>query len=154
MVKKVYIDTSVVGAYYDKEFKYWTKLFFNSVERGEFKLAISEILYAELSNAPLRIREILQKIQENNKIYVEYNSDARKLADEYLNSNVVGHKSITDCRHIATATVNQVEVLASWNFKHIVNLNKIHLYNGVNIQQGYKSIEIRTPREILNYENR
>jgi len=60
---------------------------------------------------------------------------------------------LTDCRHIAIATVNNIGILTSWNFKHIVNLNKIRLYNEVNINEGYASLEIRTPRELLTYEN-
>tara|TARA_Y100001972_G_scaffold129275_1_gene195975 strand:- start:2652 stop:2867 length:216 start_codon:yes stop_codon:yes gene_type:complete len=70
-----------------------------------------------------------------------------------LEANIVGKTSLTDCRHIATASVNEIDILTSWNFKHIVNLDKIHLYNGVNLQNGYRTIEIRTPRELLTYED-
>jgi hypothetical protein len=52
--------------------------------------------------------------------------------------------------HIALATLNNADVLASWNFKHIVNLDRIRLYNSINLRLGYRLIEIRTPREILN----
>ena len=54
--------------------------------------------------------------------------------------------------HIAIATIYNADVLASWNFKHIVNLNRIRLYNSINMRIGYKILEIRTPREILNME--
>ncbi len=84
---------------------------------------------------------------------MELTSDIEALARKYINSQIVGIKSLVDCRHIATATVNEIEILTSWNFKHIVNLNKIHLYNGVNLQNGYRSVEIRTTREIVNYED-
>lgn len=45
---------------------------------------------------------------------------------------------------------NKVDILVSWNFKHIVNLNRIRLYNATNLKYGYQILEIRTPREILN----
>lgn len=54
-----------------------------------------------------------------------------------------------DALHIAISTTYNVNVLASWNFKHIVNLNRIRLYNAVNIKNGYSVLEIRSPREII-----
>ena len=153
MVKTVYIDTSVVGGYFDQEFELWTKLFFDSVRKGYFMVVVSELLTQELHYAPERVKTFLDTIPENCKIYVELTQESEDLAKAYINNEIVGVKSLTDCRHIATATVNNIGLLTSWNFKHIVNLDKIHLYNGVNLQKGYRTIEIRTPREILNYED-
>ena len=78
--------------------------------------------------------------------------DAEDLADEYIIAKVVGKSSLNDCIHIATATINNADIIASWNFKHIVNLTRIQGYNGVNKIKGYKEIEIRTPKEILYYD--
>ncbi|MEQ9424653.1 MAG: hypothetical protein RJQ09_09565 [Cyclobacteriaceae bacterium] len=153
MVRKVYIDTSVVGGFFDDEFKLWTEMFFNSVKKGEFIIVISELLTEELNLAPKQIQRFLNKFSDNQKHYVEMSPESEELANYYIKNKIVGIKSLTDCRHIALATVNEIEILTSWNFKHIVNLNKIQLYNGVNLQRGYRTIEIRTPREIVNYEN-
>lgn len=57
-----------------------------------------------------------------------------------------------DAPHIALATVGRADVLVSWNFKHIVNLQRIHGYNSVNLRKGHQMIEIRTPREVLSDE--
>ena len=73
------------------------------------------------------------------------------LADKYIAGKVVGRASLEDCRHIALATINRVDVLASWNFKHIVNLDRIKGYNSVNLKLGYPIIEIRTPQELVRY---
>jgi hypothetical protein len=54
--------------------------------------------------------------------------------------------------HIALATIHNADVLVSWNFKHIVNVNRIRGYNTVNLNNGFKALDIRTPTEILNYE--
>lgn len=62
-------------------------------------------------------------------------------------------KSRVDAQHIATATISRVDVLVSWNFKHIVNLEKIHGYNSVNLRLGYPILEIRTPIEVIDYED-
>jgi len=153
MIRKVYIDTSVVGGYFDEEFEFWTKLFFDSVTNGKFKIATSTLLNTELLNAPQQVKKFLNNIPSEHKIKANYNEEAKILANKYLEANIVGKSSLTDCRHIAIATVNEIEILTSWNFKHIVNLDKIHLYNGVNLQNGYRTIEIRTPRELLTYED-
>ena len=74
------------------------------------------------------------------------------LADSYISEKVVGKTSLADCRHIALATVSKVDVLASWNFKDIVNLDKIKGYNSVNLRLGFTMIEIRSPKDLINYE--
>ena len=76
--------------------------------------------------------------------------EAMKLAETYINEGARTNKSYNDALHIALATINLADVLSSWNFKHIVNLNRIRLYNSINLRLGYHMIEIRTPREILN----
>ena len=70
-----------------------------------------------------------------------------------ITEKVVGKTSLEDCRHIALATINKVDVLASWNFKHIVNLDRIKGYNSVNLKLGYQMIEIRSPKDLINYGN-
>ena len=74
------------------------------------------------------------------------------LAENYLVAKVVGKTSIEDCRHISLATVCKADILVSWNFRHIVNVERINGYNSVNLKQGYKAIDIRTPKEVLHYE--
>lgn len=75
------------------------------------------------------------------------------LAESYLAEKVVGASSRVDCYHIAMATCLKVDTLVSWNFKHIVNVQKIYGYNAVNLLNGYKTIEIRNPREVFDYED-
>ena len=84
---------------------------------------------------------------------VRLSKDASELADKYIEAKVVGKTSKADCQHIAIATVCHADVLVSWNFKHIVNLDRIRGYNGINFQNGHQMIEIRTPKEIFNYGN-
>lgn len=66
---------------------------------------------------------------------------------------MVGNKSRADCYHIAIATILKVDLLVSWNFKHIVNIGKIKGYNAVNMLNDYRTLEIRSPREIFDYDN-
>ncbi len=116
-------------------------------------MVISELLVEELKPAPEHIRDFIYTLPEDQVLVARYGDDAYKLADRYQEAGIVGPTSLTDCRHIATATVNGINILASWNFKHIVNLSKIRLYNAVNLENGHNVLEIRTPRELLDYEN-
>lgn len=83
---------------------------------------------------------------------VEVTEEAYELAQKYLDEKVVGHTSADDCRHIATATINKVDYLVSWNFKHIVNVFRIRGYNSINLRCGYTQLDIRSPKEIVNNE--
>ena len=84
---------------------------------------------------------------------IELTAEAILLADTYIKEKVVGKTSLEDCRHIALATINKLDVLASWNFKHIVNLDRIKGYNSVNYRLGYPMIEIRSPKDLIHYED-
>lgn len=149
MAQTVYLDTSVIGGEFDDEFKFWTKMFFDQVNEGLFLLAISDLLEGELMGAPEHVNSRFAELQKLETLELKFGPEAETLSQEYINEQIVGHKSLVDCQHIATATVNNIDILVSWNFKHIVNLNKIRLYNAVNLKNGYKPVEIRTPREIL-----
>lgn len=70
----------------------------------------------------------------------------------YIEEKVVGKTSLADCLHIAIATINRADFLLSWNFKHVVNVQRIRGYNWINIKNGYKELEIRSPREFVKYE--
>lgn len=71
------------------------------------------------------------------------------MAESYLRRGIIGKGSQNDVLHVAIATVGRADVVVSWNFKHIVNLGRIRLFNSVNIEHGYGIIEIRTPKEVL-----
>ena len=151
MIKRVYIDTSVFGGYFDEEFSEDTISFFESVRNGEITLIVSDILEAELLGAPNSVKQLFYELPNDFIEKVRLSKDASILADKYIAAKVVGKTSRADCQHIAIATLCHADVLVSWNFKHIVNLNRIRGYNGINLQQGYQLIEIRTPKEIFDY---
>ncbi len=152
MIRRIYIDTSVVGGYFDKEFSEVTILFFERVLRDKTVLIVSELLRAELIKAPEQVKKMLSSLPKNQIELVELTEEATLLADKYIEENVVGKTSRADCQHIAMATLSKVDVLVSWNFKHIVNLERIRGYNSINMREGYPILEIRSPKEIFSYE--
>ena len=149
MVLKIYIDTSVLGGVYDDEFRDWSTKLIEEFKEGIKIAVISDITLRELEDAPQKVKEVLDEIPDSNKEYVVLNEEARKLAEYYIKEGVVSENYLVDAQHIAIATVYKVDVLVSWNFKHIVNLQKIKLYNAINLKYGYTLLEIRSPREVI-----
>jgi hypothetical protein len=150
--QRIYIDTSVVGGFFDKVFERETKLLFQRLENKDFIFVISNLLREELKDAPEHVRNLLDNYSNDNFETVELTEEAKDLADKYIVENVVGSTSLDDCRHIALATINKVDVLVSWNFRHIVNLTRIRGYNGVNLKNGYQTLEIRNPKDLIDHE--
>ena len=151
MIKSAYLDTSVFGGYYDEEFSSNTIPFFERIIDERIGIFISGLLIAELADAPDEVKELVNQIPEDQRILIGLTEEARNLANKYIEEKVVGQTSRADCQHIAMATIAKADVLVSWNFKHIVNLDKIRGYNGINLMMGYNTIEIRTPKEIERY---
>ena len=111
---------------------------------------VSNLTRDELEGAPDKVRDILASVPEDFMEEVFLGGEAEALADRYIDEKVVAPRHIIDARHIALATVERVDVLASWNFKDIVNLDRIRAFNAVNLRLGYPLLEIRSPREVLH----
>jgi len=148
---KLYFDTSVIGGYFDDEFSEDTIEIFNEVKNETYNLAISDLTVRELIKAPENVRTLLQE-KEIKFEQILVTQEAIELATEYIKEKVVGQTSFDDCIHIATATINKIDILVSWNFKHIVNIQRIRGYNSINLRNGYQTLEIRSPKDIINYE--
>lgn len=152
MKPRLYFDTSVFGGVYDKEFEEETKQLFEMVKAGKVVCVYSDLTEFELENAPEKVKEHFVNLPSSHIEYVEITEEMNQLANAYIHEKVVGETSIDDCRHIACATLNKVDYLISWNFKHIVNVFRIRGYNSINLKNGYSQLDIRSPKEIIGNE--
>jgi hypothetical protein len=154
MVQRVYIDTSVIGGCFDEEFKFWSNLLVNEFLSGQKIAIISDITIDEIHDAPqIVINKLDQVLKSEYKELIGSDDEVVELAESYILEGAVSKKYYEDALHIALSTINKASVLASWNFKHIVNLERIRQYNAVNIKKGYSLLEIRSPREIVKFED-
>lgn len=117
MIQKIYIDTSVIGGYFDEEFAFYTKLFFKKVEQGKFKIILSDILTTELKGAPEDVLKFYDSIPKNQIEYVDQTEDSIQLGEQYLNEGVIGKTNRTDCRHIALATLINADIIGQLEFQ-------------------------------------
>ncbi len=152
MIPRIYIDTSVIGGCLDDEFATWSKLLFDEFRSGIKTAVVSDLTLRELEGAPEDVKEILSTLPDTAVENVFLTEEAEKLALGYLENKVVSSKHLADAQHIAIASVERVDVLVSWNFQQIVNLDRIHAFNSVNLKQGYPILEIRSPMEVIHGE--
>jgi len=145
---RVYIDTSVFGGTQDEEFRLQSEALFEQVRRGRYLLLISEVTLAELSGAPARVQEAFLALPAEHIVQVPVGEEAERLADAYIAAGVLGPARRGDALHVAAATIARSDVIVSWNFKHIVNYQRIHQFNGVNALKGYPELEIHSPLEM------
>ena len=152
-MQRFYFDTSVFGGAFDKEFEEATLQLFERVKLGQVICMFSDLTETELLNAPEQVKQHFKKLPKQNIERVIVTDEILTLASKYVAENVVGQTSFDDCIHIATATIYKADILVSWNFKHVVNVYRIRGYNSINIRSNYQPLEIRSPKEILEYED-
>lgn len=153
MKRRIYTDTSAIGGCLDEEFAVSSKRLFQRFAGGNDVLVLSDLTRLELERAAEAVRALVDQLPQAAIEEIRLTPEARELAEQYLAAKVIGQGSLLDAQHIATATVHRVDVLVSWNFKHIVNINRIHGYNSVNLRLGYPMLEIRSPREVIPDED-
>jgi predicted nucleic acid-binding protein len=150
--ERYYIDTSVIGGCLDDEFRKASKSLISEFINGNKIAIISDITRAELSKAPKKVRQIVENIPEEFIEEVYLTEESNELSIDYLQEKVISKRFLADSQHIAIATVIKADIIISWNFKHIVNIERIRGYNSVNIKRGYGTVEIRSPWEIVGYD--
>jgi hypothetical protein len=132
------------------EFKEYSNKLLEEFKQGKNKMMLSNLVGDELIEAMEEIKNKVIQVPFIHTIYTKTPSKAYALAWTYIVEKILREEDHTDALHIATATLQGADILASWNFKHIVNKGKIPVFNKINIERGFRTIKIKTPREILN----
>jgi hypothetical protein len=137
---------------FDEEFETASKMFFDAVKKGSFNLITSELVREEIQVGPQKVLDIFEEFLVIAEI-AEITDSALKLQQAYVQAGIVSEKYATDAMHVALATVSNADLVVSWNFKHIVNFQKIPLYNAVNTLNGFAKIAIYSPLEVIENED-
>jgi hypothetical protein len=148
---RIYLDTSVLGGCFDPEFAPWSAGLLDDFRAGRFRPVLSDLLAVEVARAPEQVRSVYAELLGLGAEQVTVSAPALDLLALYEARSVLGPKYRADMLHIALATVADVDILVSWNFKHIVRFDKIRLFNAANLEQGYKALAIHSPREVTSY---
>lgn len=149
---RIYLDTSVLGGCFDEEFAEWSNALLRDFAEGSFVPILSEVVASEIQDAPDSVRGVYDLLIRGTHEFALVTEEVTQLAEAYQERGVLTPKYYDDGLHIALASVNEVDVLVSWNFKHIVHFDKIRLFSAVNLEQGYKPLQIFSPREVARAE--
>lgn len=158
---KIYLDTSIINFLYADdapEKKEITVEFFDRfIRTGSYTTFISNIVTAEIEETKdyLKRSKLLQVLKDYpiNHVDIQSSDEIKLLANLYLNQNIIPKNKVADAFHVAITVANNIEVLVSWNFRHLANVNKERKINAVNLANNFvHSIRIVTPLELLSYE--
>jgi len=147
---RIYVDTSVIGGCFDKEFAEWSIALMEDFRDRRFQCVVSDVTAAEVAMAPDAIQDLFEELLSRSE-RLEVTRSALELLSAYESHAILGPRFRNDMLHIAIATVSEVDVVVSWNFKHIVRLDKIRLFNAVSLELGYRTLSIYSPREVATH---
>lgn len=159
---KIYLDTSVINFLHADdapEKKEITVDFFeNIIKLSICDTIVSEYVLAEIKRTPNVIRRNqLMKVFEDYPIAVLPNpsvTEVKVLSVAYLDQGILPQKNFVDALHVAFCTVEKLDFLISWNYRHLANINKEIRFIGKNYELGYLNrFRIVTPTELIGYEN-
>jgi predicted nucleic acid-binding protein len=145
---EIYIDTSVIGGYFDDEFRDETRRLWTLRKKSLFSFKTSIVTLEEISRAPAKVRDLFAKTFGEDSILTT-SPEAEQLAQAYMERGVVPQKYFDDALHVAICTLARINYLASWNFKHLANLQRENAFNGVNLLHGYAQVRIVSPKQLI-----
>ena len=144
----VYTDCSVFGGTEDDDFAEASRRFFGLVHKGRYLVLVSQLVLDEVERAPEEVRVVLAGLPPESVLEVPFDGEVTELAQAYVDAGVLGNRHLADALHVAAATVARADLILSWNFRHLVNFDRVRRFNGVNALNGYQPIEIRSPLEV------
>ena len=145
----LYLDTSVIGGYFDAEFQADTRALWRLKEAGRFRFVSSQLVIDELVKAPERVKELMRASFDVEDV-LDVSVEMEELAAAYMAQKVVPAAFADDAQHVAVCSVARLDFLVSWNFKHLANVRRESGFNAVNLLQGYPPVRIVAPTFLIH----
>jgi len=154
---KIYLESTLFNFYVDEDRGFAhesTVKLFNEIAAGKYTAYTSAVVIEELAKASAKKYEIMSGLIPQYKITIlALNDEADRLADIYVAEKIIPVKYRTDGLHIAIAAVNDLDMIISMNFQHIVKRNTKLMTGNINTLNGYRAVEIFNPMEVIENEN-
>lgn len=146
---KIFLDTSVYSAIFDKRDinrQSLTKDFWSNIEK--YDLYYSEINVEEIEAVrDVELKKKMKALLEEGK-RIEVTEEVEYLSKRYIEEGLIPKIYENDAHLVALTTVHSLDILVSWNFKHLVKRKTRIGVNLINLKEGYKTIEILAPPEL------
>jgi hypothetical protein len=156
-IPKLFLETTMFNFFFygkGKEKQVYTERLFAAIAAGKYKGYTSDYVIDELK------KDTTERFNAMYGLVSKYNIDVLPSADEigrlgvlYINKGIIPGKYDDDALHIATATVERLDFVISYNYNHIVKLKTIIGTGLINRREGYQQVGLSTPKEILDYDN-
>lgn len=151
---KIYLDTSVISHLNQEdvpEKMEQTQLLWKLLQTGKYEIIISDLVLAEINECKEPKRSILKEyLAKINYERVEITEEAEEIANEIIKEKILNRKSFDDCLHIATAILNDCNIIVSWNFKHMVNIDTINGVRKITFSRRFNNIDIYAPYVLIS----
>lgn len=145
---RIYLDTSIFGGCFDREFQRESNRVLELVRDGRIVALVSEIVLGEIDPAPSQVKRCFEGLPESCMQRIEVTDAVESLVERYFQTGAIGVRARADATHVAAATVARADAIASWNFKDIVRFDRIRVFNSVNQMLGYDYIAIVSPQGV------
>jgi hypothetical protein len=154
----LYLETSVFGFYFDEEPRNAVRreavaALLDQIRLGILDAGTSPVTFREFEDAAEPLRSRLMALLGDVRILPADDEEVERLAAVYIRERVVPERYAADARHAAYATVCKADVLVSLNLRHLANEWTERKVAAVNLREGYQALRVRTPEEVLNYED-
>ncbi|MDR0877427.1 MAG: hypothetical protein LBN21_05195 [Treponema sp.] len=155
-IPKLYLETTVFNFYYaekDSKKKEDTHKLFDAIKKGKYEVYTSWFVQNEIArDTPEKYKKMQELLEKYAQKTVSFNKEASTLAEIYIKNQIIPLKYRTDALHIATATVNNLDFVISFNFGHIVKPKTMIGTGFANLHDGYRQIGLSTPTEVIEYD--
>lgn len=149
---KLYLDTSVLGALTDpgpEDRVVATDRLLRGLAAGRWEGYVSTLVLEEVERAPKAAREqIGRELRKGYLLVLAESAESQRLAALYISAGAIPANYEDDARHIAVAAFSDIRVIVSWNFRHMVNVERKRLINSVNMREGFPLLDLVSPWEI------
>lgn len=151
---KIYLDTSVIS-YLDQEDALekmeQTRKVWEILQTEKYEVIISDLVLAEINECKEPKKSILKEyLAQINYKRVDITEETEEIANEIIDNGILNSKSFDDCLHIASAILNDCNIIVSWNFKHMVNVDTINGVRKITFAKRYNNIDIYAPYVLLS----
>ncbi|MDR1193866.1 MAG: hypothetical protein LBK98_06865 [Peptococcaceae bacterium] len=153
--QKIYLETTLFNYYFDEDRDAHadTVTLFEECLSGKFEPFTSDYVIKEIEDAPAIKREkMLGLIKQYDITILATTDETDNLAGRYVSEGALPRGSLADASHIAAATVNDLDMIISLNFRHIVKERTIKHTAAINMLLGYRAVEINTPMGVIDDE--
>lgn len=154
----LYLETSVFGFCFDENprnalRREAAEALLQQVRLGLFRATTSPLTLEELRNARAPLRTLLLEAARDIDVLRADKREVERLAAAYIQGRVIPQACRDDAGHVAYATIGRADVLVSLNLRHLVNEWAERRVGAVNLVEGYQLLGVRTPEEVLEYED-